>query len=324
MIKLSINPQIVNKPVKAQYQDSEGELHWGYFVDGHKVSLAYGWQTVELSYEEVFELLVADGWAVAPALKANPRNTENFESADLILIDCDTGGSISELLNNPFYQQFGAGFYTTPSHTVDAPRYRILHRLQTRIVDAERMALAVEGLMHVYGNADAACKDASRLFYGSAAAAHCDFKDETLPDWVVDELVASAADRRPKIELVDYTPPSDEEKRQVIALLTNMPVLDYARWRNIGWGLKAGGFSEDDFVTATSGMMREKSAADARAVWRSGKTGRVTMGTVYHELKTHYGNELQILKSKPGKQKSMSELLYGAHFMEVKKMKLRF
>jgi hypothetical protein len=64
----------------------------------------------------------------------------------------------------------------------------------------------------------------------------------------------------------------------------------YDTWRNIGWGLKAGGFRVEDFVYITSQISSSKTAGDARAVWKSGD-GTITMGSVIYLLRQHYDDE---------------------------------
>jgi len=75
-------------------------------------------------------------------------------------------------------------------------------------------------------------------------------------------------------------------------LLKSSFVGNYPTWRNIGWGLKRGGFSLADFQYVTAGMMNQKTSADAAQVWRSGSTdGEVTMGTVVYFLKQRHGED---------------------------------
>jgi len=92
---------------------------------------------------------------------------ETFVSRELVMIDIDSGMSIQQLLDDDFYKQYSAGYYTTPSHRDDSPRFRIMFRLQTPIIDSTRLQKLNKMLLKVFVQADAACKDATRIFYGS-------------------------------------------------------------------------------------------------------------------------------------------------------------
>lgn len=290
-MKFSYHESCRGKPAKVPLSDGR----YQFWCDGKKISLGYDWINTEASFDDVFELLTVDGIAIAPYLKANPRNMNNFLEQSLVLIDIDSGMTLDALQQHPFYKEFGAGFYTTPSHTEADHRFRVLHRLEVPETSPERMRALYRALMEAYGNADASCKDSSRLFFGTINAVKKEKRDNVLPTGAAESLIeyiqAKDEEKAKSLTVRDYKPLDDESKRVVIDLLKQSYVGDYTTWRAIGWGLKTGGFTLSDFQYVTDGLMREKTPAAAKTVWDDGN-GQITMGTVIHFLRQRYGNDV--------------------------------
>jgi hypothetical protein len=151
-------------------------------------------------------------------------------------------------------------------------------------------------LMRQYTQADAACKDATRIFFGSPACVLRECRDVVMPAWVVAELI----DQYNKWEGAQMTehssaphvPLDDWTRQRILDLLRGTFVGEYAKWRDIGWGLKAGGFALSDYQYVTGGMMNSKSPSMAEQIWRDGKAGgKITMGTVVWFLKQRHGQD---------------------------------
>ncbi|MDM0042162.1 hypothetical protein QTI05_24200 [Variovorax sp. J22R193] len=167
LLEVSVHAVVRGKPVK-----HEDKTLW---CGDDQVNLGYDWHNISVSVDDLFELLTKDGMALGPALsKGTHRIEPNFKCHSVALVDIDSGMSIAELKKNIFYQKYGAGYYTTPSHTDSEPRFRIVYELEQAITDALEMRALYEALMCIHGAADASCKDASRLFYGTVNAARCE------------------------------------------------------------------------------------------------------------------------------------------------------
>jgi len=291
-MKLSIHETIRGKPVKVEGLDGRKWMESA----GQRVSLGYGWINIELDWPDVFELITVDGVATSAELNSDNRRDDTFVSRELIMVDIDSGMTVPELLEDEFYNQYGAGFYTTPSHTMDAHRFRIMFRLATPATDSGRLRKINRALLKVFEAADDACKDPTRIFYGCANAAFKERTDNLLTDDMAERLVAltEAADAETAAEMQtvarDYAPINDTQRKKIVDLLHKSFVGNYPIWRNIGWGMKAGGFTLKDFQYVTTGMMNAKSPQEAAGVWRDGSVnGDVTMGTVIHFLKQRHG-----------------------------------
>ncbi len=294
-MKISINPYIIGKPI---------DVDWAF--------VSNKWINLDCSYEEAFHYITVDGAATSAELKDCTRKDSNFVSRTLFMIDIDKGMSIPELFDNNFYNEYGAGFYATPSYTDENPRFRILFRCQTPIIDAIRARKLIRGLLQVYEQADVSCKDSTRLFYGNPNCELKEIRDSLLTDSIVDEITtmidlfdeASSAK-----EHVEYPPSTDIEKDVITKILKSCFVGDWGTWRNIGWAMKTSGFSFDQFADVTQGMMKSKTREMAKKVWADGDPGLITMGSIVKFLNDH----------KPDWR--IHAKVYKQHFEEEKRIK---
>jgi hypothetical protein len=277
-MKLAIHPSCKGKPQQ-------------------KHNLAEGWQTIECSLEDAFELITCDGYASTAALTSDHRNAENFESKQLFMVDIDQGMRIEDLLTNEFYNKWGAGFYASPSFTHAHHKFRILFQTKQPITDPQLARTISRGLCYVFDHADKACVDASRMFFGTINCELRELRGKVLAGSLIAELyslVAAFDDEgcREGSQEVQRTFDS-HEKRAICEKLRGMYVGEYTTWRNIGWGMRKGGFELADFQFVTQGLMRKKTAKDAERVWNAAKQdGKITMGTVVYLLKQHYGDDV--------------------------------
>jgi len=94
------------------------------------------------------------------------RKHENFQLAQHIGVDMDAGG-INTAMAHPLTGMYASMVYSTPSSTPQAPRCRILFLLDSPITVPSRYTTAARFLTSMYQDADEACAEPSRFFYGS-------------------------------------------------------------------------------------------------------------------------------------------------------------
>lgn len=192
----------LGRPVKAPIPekfDKTGQPICGQYVNGRLISLGHNWVTADLEFEDIFEVITVFGNAYSPALTSTHRINENFKSCGLALVDIDSGMRIEELETFDFYQKYGSGFYTTPSHSEEAHRFRILYRLETPITDAENMQVLYSALLAVHGHADISCKDAARLFFGTINAPRKEITKRVLTSTGVEFAINQLILKEPEI-----------------------------------------------------------------------------------------------------------------------------
>jgi Primase C terminal 2 (PriCT-2) len=292
-MKLAINPKIIGKARQVEVPNDRPY----YECQGVRVNLGWGWTNIEADWPDVFELITVDGYATSAELASDHRDDANFVSRELLMVDIDSGMTIEELLDNDWYNKYGAGFYATPSYRDDAPRFRILFRLAQPETDSQRLRKINRGLLALFSQADQACKDPTRIFYGTPNCLIKERKEELLTNDFAETLIQvietlDAEQQAERTDPQDYPEMTDSRRRRIIDLLRQTYVGNYPTWRNVAWGLKQGGFGLQDFQYVTTGMMSRKTAQDAATVWNAGAPdGDVTMGTVIHLLKQHHGDD---------------------------------
>ena len=110
-MKLSIQPKVRGKP-----KHGMSEMGWK-------------WENIEVdSWEDAFELFTIEGYSQSCELSVDEeadmwperelvRRCANFVSRQIILIDADEHMYLKDLFTDDFYNTYGAGFYTSPSHS---------------------------------------------------------------------------------------------------------------------------------------------------------------------------------------------------------------
>jgi hypothetical protein len=149
-LKVAVNRRIINKIAKGD-RKSFGVL-------------TRECENAEITLREL-AAIVNDGHPFC-AQHRDSRKNENFICADVLAVDIDDGMSLSEALEHEFVKQYGGFIYTTPSHTTEHHRFRIVFQTERTITDPAEMTAAYQGLIRKFGG-DEACKDACRAFYGS-------------------------------------------------------------------------------------------------------------------------------------------------------------
>jgi len=129
---------------------------------------------------------VSSGFAFCAWLKGH-RKASNFLCMQVLAVDIDSGLTIDEALAHPFFRKYGWFIYTTPSHRADAHRFRIVFLMAQPIETEKQMRSAYTGVIALFGG-DRACKDATRLFFGSE---NCEVyrADRVLPMEQVEHLI---------------------------------------------------------------------------------------------------------------------------------------
>lgn len=217
-----------------------------YFTSGdYVVNLGYDWVNIECDWDQAFELITVDGLATSAELVSEHRTDDNFVSRQLCMVDIDNGMTIQELFEDEFYNEYGAGFYTTASHTDEHHRFRVMFVTEEPITDKETMKKIIRGLLIVYKAADKSCKDASRIYYGVQNCKLKEFRTNILPKAVTDVLIQIVEEQdQEKNKQLSSLPKREFEtpdEEFVNELLRRIQLIhptfkgDYYTWRNVAW-----------------------------------------------------------------------------------------
>ncbi len=132
---------------------------------------------------------IEQGFPICVAKLNGTRNEANFVSSQVIFVDVDNG-SIEDMLAHPFVQAYAAYLYTTPSHTDENPRCRIVFILDCVVEDAsiyKTSVVRVQNTLEVV-EPDTSTKSAVNIFYGSKNAKFV-VPGKLLPLSVLDNLL---------------------------------------------------------------------------------------------------------------------------------------
>jgi hypothetical protein len=198
-------------------------------------------------------------------------------------------------------------------------RFRIMFRAETPIQDRERVKLVIMALMRVFDHADIACKDSTRIFYGTP---NCEFKECTtkvLPNTLVDQLVEMelAFRAEQQIETTQFDPRDYEPKtiEQITELLNDLRKyytdLTHDPRMSVTWAIMSAGISAPDTIA----LMRQRwpdmdKTRKYETIVNGHKNNAITLGTIYHMIRQHepeYGRHKEFEVDAPTK-KSIKQL----------------
>lgn len=101
------------------------------------------------------------------------RHSDFFICGQHLALDFDTEdyrSTFEYLLKNDFILDYATFLHTTPSHTAENPRCRVVFLLDKAIYDKDEYAELAVSLVEYFKGVDRKCKDPGRFFYGAKGA----------------------------------------------------------------------------------------------------------------------------------------------------------
>lgn len=163
---------------------------------GAPVNHATDWEAVSLSRPEMIATL-CNGHAFSAQYSNGYRKSDNFLRTNVIAADIDSAWTIEQAMSLPFVRDYGSFLYTTPSHSDDHHRFRLVFEMEKPIEIASEWANSLFGLA-LSLNADKTIRDGARMFYGNVGARTIDIGNK-LPDAQVRILIDMALDERRRV-----------------------------------------------------------------------------------------------------------------------------
>jgi hypothetical protein len=235
-IKLTVSREVVGKASRAEF-----------------LALADRLQPAVMTMYDLHEHLAVKGHAICCAdLIVNDttghakRTVAGFTSAQLVGVDVDHGKAPFEALaQDPFLQAHAAFAYTTPSHTAEHPRYRIVFILESPIKTVEHYKRVVRVFSERY-EGDANTRDAVRIWFGSPNANTTWFR-KVISDEVVKEMLDeedAASDNEITYEAFAERKLTSEDLRVILAHIP--PQQEHLDWKRTVAGVFNGvGYSQE-------------------------------------------------------------------------------
>ncbi|TAE23095.1 MAG: hypothetical protein EAZ92_14985 [Candidatus Kapaibacterium sp.] len=150
LYRCAVNTNANNKNVLCSY---------GNFLDS--------FQQTALRFEQLKDV-IKQGFTIAPFLFLERKNQANWLGAELVFIDVDSGLNVYDAIQMDATQQC-LFLYTSPSHTEEQHRYRVVFALSSfeRSINAYRRIL--EKFIELY-KADSSCSDPAKHYFGNTNA----------------------------------------------------------------------------------------------------------------------------------------------------------
>ncbi len=161
----------------------------------------------EYTIEEIASKL-AKGHTILPAVMNGERKKANFKSQQILMLDFDNKeskpASMFQILGREFTTKHAAFSYQSFSSTPDQPKFRLVFVLDEPLKSAAQVeAMYIELFKH-YPEADIACKDASRLFFGGRQLIEINYNNVLGTEIVADvvEVVKPKKAKKKKTEQI--------------------------------------------------------------------------------------------------------------------------
>lgn len=281
--KVSIGPAVAQKI-------PPGSPYWGEFNGSFR--------NMDINQAD-FAGFVCQGHAFTTWHKHNWRRSDNYIVGQHLGVDFDTEdkrSTVDYLLSDPFIAKYASLIYTTPSHTIDAPRARVVFLLDEPIHQSKNYVLAVSSLLWLFGSADRQCKDPCRFFYGSGTGGRIEWPANVLPLAIVKDMIAryKATGQKERHTISSYAPQTADEQKVQEALKRIPPWgIEYDEWLSVLMAIHsefpgANGLAiADSWAQGYGGEVGKK----WESFRRDGNTaGRVGIGTLFSIAKQHgYG-----------------------------------
>ncbi|HRP01653.1 MAG TPA: hypothetical protein PLE30_03295 [Candidatus Kapabacteria bacterium] len=171
VFRVAINDKILNKNLHPETREKLPSFDF----------LTYGFKNMNLTINQIADM-IGKGYAILPSQLienqdgATHRKTANFKFSELVIIDIDNADenknklvenylSVQELLEMPQTRK-AIMIYTTPSHTKQWHRLRIVFPLPRLITDPEIYKSTIKEFIKIY-KSDQQTSNITNAFYGN-------------------------------------------------------------------------------------------------------------------------------------------------------------
>ena len=152
-MKLSINTTLVNNKQN---------------IDSAELDSTF--EKLDVTKKELATLIRhSDRFVFAPQVEKGLRRSSNFSCSGFITAYVDGRTPLKDMMKHEYIKSFASFIYTTPDHTEEDNKYRVVFELEEEITDEKTMLYASSGISKKLGG-DPICLDASRMYYGSKKA----------------------------------------------------------------------------------------------------------------------------------------------------------
>ena len=160
-----------------------------------------GWNKTELDLEQFVDH-IRSGFPFTHQFSGGKKTKERFRQTNVLVADIDKNMTVAQALNDEFIKAYATLIYTTPRHTQEQHRFRIVFVLDRLIFAPNVYELMYRGLMNKIPATDPNVRSAAQFFQGSSKA-QVWVLNGSIPDSVMNKLINDGDDA----EIEEHTPP---------------------------------------------------------------------------------------------------------------------
>lgn len=172
-LKLSINDKLIDKEPPE-----------------HKRDLAQNFDEYDLTLDELAHS-IGMGLAFSYRFSKGHRKSSNFICADFLCVDMDGARTLEDTLSDPIVTKYCSLYYTTPSHSRDHHRFRLVFVTPRTLLKVEDAVYACRALSRRL-DGDMSATDGARMFYGSSKSEPVTLGNR-LSDAFLEELIVDGS-----------------------------------------------------------------------------------------------------------------------------------
>ncbi len=308
-ITVSVNRRMINKPSKSDF-----------------ARLNKYFELCETTVGNLIES-IRSGYTHSFVFSDNKRSSSNFASADVVMLDFDGTITITELLNHEWVKDYGAFVYTTPSHSAEQHRLRLVLILEDTVINGDVLQALMKGLVTILPQADKQCTDAARPFHGNTNAEVFEIGN-ILSNHERDRLIELGSPKpKPKSVIIQKKQTELKLGQDEIRKMLNSidPKPGYEIWRNICWAVKSWCLANnlDDEIGLS--LIEEWSPDDCggmkiKKLFNDYRDSGIHIGTLIHLAKEEgYDLPFDYKKSRTAEQVAFEDVFnWGYGYITVK------
>jgi hypothetical protein len=164
-----------------------------------------GWTNNELDLKQFVDH-IKSGFPFTHQFFGGKKTKEHFQQTNVLVADIDAGMTVEQALDDEFIKAYGTLIYTTPRHTQEQHRFRIVFVLDRLIFNPNLYESMYAGLMMKIPATDPNVRSAAQFFQGCSTA-QVWMLNGSMPDPVINKLINDGD----KCDLGEHTPPRSEK-----------------------------------------------------------------------------------------------------------------
>jgi hypothetical protein len=174
-----------------------------------------GWSNVEITVDQLIKHICC-GHPYTHQFAGGKRSKDHFTCAEILIADIDKGLRLDQALEHSLISKFATFIHTTPTHTSENHRFRVIFVLERKVFGADQYEAMYQALMEELPT-DPKAKSAAQFFFGSTG---CDIHwiGKSIPDKQISSMIAAGIRR--KIDQVN-PPISDILTPQTCVMVKN-------------------------------------------------------------------------------------------------------